>query len=71
MHFHSQRMCGHTVNETGDVVLQGETPIAAGSPVAATVPNFSPVHVQTPVTKRSLPADLRTNPLSSGRSRNR
>ena len=66
---HEAADCGHAVNETGDVVLEGETPMAAGSPVAATVPNFNPVHVQTPVTKRGLPSDHQANqnPLTAGR----
>jgi hypothetical protein len=60
--------CGHLVDETGQVVLTGESPIGAGSPVSRTVPNLAIEHVQTPVTARTLPGNVATdqNPLTAG-----
>lgn len=58
--------CGHTVDETGEVVLDGQSPIAAGSPTGGTrVPNLVIEHMVTPVTKRSLPSRLTTSPLTA------
>jgi hypothetical protein len=53
--------CGHTVDETGRVVLEGESPIAT-EPVSAVVPNLTIEHVRTPVAKHGLP-DLQTSLL--------
>lgn len=59
--------CGHTVDENGQIVLEGENGMAggfgghAGDAVPITVQ-----HVQTPVVKRSLPASLPTSPLGKG-----
>jgi hypothetical protein len=60
--------CGHEVDQDGQVALTGESQVA-GSPVSPVVPNLDVQHVQTPVTKRGLPSDLQTNPLTAGRPR--
>jgi hypothetical protein len=60
--------CGHTVDQSGDVVLAGSAGEAYGDAVGAKVPNLSIEHVRTPVTTRTLPADVATNqnPLTAG-----
>jgi len=54
--------CGHQLDQAGNVVLRGATGEAYGEEHNGTqVVNFHPEHVQTPVTHRSLPADVATN----------
>jgi hypothetical protein len=61
--------CGHSVGPDGDVVLSGETGEAHPGHNGTAVPNLNITHVSNPARTHGLPANLATNPLSSGRSR--